>query len=86
MRCKSKNPYYNNCKYQNWVFPTQPALCNSYASIKCMCKKFGVDVYTIHRNDDLPMCCVSLSPYTKQNCRLFTQKKNQTQLSEFGDE
>jgi hypothetical protein len=32
------------------------------------------------------MCCVSLSPYTKQNCKYFKNKKCQTMLGDFNND
>ena len=79
----NKNAYYDKCVHQEWLSPKCPALCNSYSAVKCICKKYNVDVFMIHRTDNLPMCCVSLSPYAKQNCQFFKNKNNQTQLSIF---
>jgi len=80
---KPKNPYYKRCTHLTWVYPTKFGLGNSYSRVKGICKIYSVDVYTIKRNDGLEMCCVSISPYTKQNCKFFKNKKNQTQLGDF---
>lgn len=82
---KLKNPYYGQCAYLKFVYAKKVALCNSYSKVRAMCKIYKVDVYTIKRNDDLPICCVSLSPYAKQNCKYFRNKKNQTQLGDYND-
>jgi hypothetical protein len=79
----AKNPYYGKCIHQKWIYAKKIALCNSYSKVRCMCNIYRVDVYTIHRPDDNPMCCVSLSYYTKQNCQYFKNKNNQTQLGDF---
>lgn len=80
---KAKNPYYGQCIHLKWIYAKKVALCNSYSKVRAMCNVFKVDIYTIKRNDELPLCCVSLSPYTKQNCSYFKDKNCQTQLGEF---
>ncbi len=80
---KAKNPYYSNCIHLKWVYAKKVALCNSYSKVRAMCKIYGVDVYTIKRNDGLPLCCVSLSPYTQKNCAFFMDDRCQTQLGDF---
>ena len=78
-----KNPYYGRCVYLKWRYAKKFSLSNTYSKVRAMCKKYGVDVYTIHRADDLPMCCISISPYTRKNCPFFKDKNNQTQLGDF---
>lgn len=78
-----QNPYYGECTHLKWIYAKRVALCNSYSKVRAVCAKYKVDVYTIKRIDEMPMCCVSLSPYTKQNCEYFKNKKNQTQLGDF---
>ena len=80
---KAKNPYYGKCIHLKWIYAKKVALCNSYSKVRAMCKVYGVDVYTIHRSDEIVMCCVSLSPYIKQNCKFFKDKKCQTMLDQF---
>lgn len=80
---KHKNPYYGQCIHLKWIYAKKVALCNSYSKVRAICKIYKVDVYEIHRSDDLPLCCVSLSPYTQQNCSFFKDKRNQTQLGDF---
>lgn len=80
---KYKNPYYGQCIHLKWMYAKKVALCNSYSKVRAMCKIYKVDVYTINRGDDIPLCCVSLSPYTKKNCAFFKDKRNQTQLGDF---
>lgn len=83
---KFKNPYYGQCLHQKWIYAKKVALCNSYSKVRCMCKIYGVDVYTINRPDENVMCCVSLSPYTKHNCKYFKNKKCQTMLGDFNND
>lgn len=78
-----KNSYYGQCKYLKWIYAKKLGLCNSYSKVRAICKIYNVDVYTIKRTDELVMCCVSLSPYAKQNCQFFKDKNNQTQLGDF---
>ena len=80
---KSKNYYYQQCTNLKMVYPKKFGLGNEYSKIKGMCKIYGVDVYTIKRADELEMCCVSISPYTKPNCKFFTHKNNQTKIGDF---
>jgi len=77
------NPYYGQCAHLKWRYAKKFSLANAYSKVRAMCKKYGVDVYTIKREDELPMCCVGLSPYTKKNCQFFKDKNNQTQLGDF---
>lgn len=81
------NAYYNNCQNLEWRYPVSTYIGNSHSRVIAWCKLLKIDVYRIKRNDDLPTCCVSLAPYTKQNCKFFRDKNNQSQLSQFiGDE
>ena len=78
-----KNPFYDQCVHQKWIYATQTALCNTYSKVICRCKKYQVNVYDIKLKDDNIMCCVNPSPYTQLNCKYFKHEKNQTQLGDF---
>ena len=77
------NEFHENCKYYRDDYPDNICISSAHANIKAMCRIYLVNVHDIQRDDDLPMCCISESPYAKQNCEFFTHKNNQTQLMNF---
>lgn len=77
------NAFYSNCTHLQWRYPKSTYIGNSHSRVIAWCKYFKVNVYSIKRNDDIEMCCVSQSPYISQNCKMFKNKNNQTQLEEF---
>lgn len=75
--------FYNNCKYLKWLYPKSTYIGNSHSKVIAYCKLFRVDVYKIKKNDGMPICCISHSPYAQKNCAHFNDKNNQTQLNQF---
>jgi len=81
------NAFYGNCIHLKWLYPKHAGIGNQCARVIAYCKKFKVDAYKIKLGDDIQICCISRSYYTKRNCKHFKDRSNQTQLSAFlGDE
>jgi hypothetical protein len=77
------NAFYNNCIHLQWRYPKSTYIGNSHSKVIAWCKLYKVNVYDLFMKEDLPMCCISHSPYVIQNCKSFKDKSNQTMLDQF---
>ena len=80
---KYPNHFYQQCKNLKWVVTPKWRSDIPYSTKRPICTFFRVDVTHITRNDGLPLCCMSKSPYTTENCSAFEHHNNQTTLGDF---